>query len=73
MFTLPTVMLAMVFLTASLFLSFLSEFNSDFNSNISPFLVVVKYFESVIFISENTLRKTLLFDRNALPVPVSVL
>lgn len=38
------------FLTASFFFSFLSLFNSDFNSNISPFLVVVKYFESVIFV-----------------------
>lgn len=36
------------FLTASFFFSFLSLFNSDFNSNISPFLVVVKYFESVM-------------------------
>jgi len=36
------------FFTASLFFSFLSLFNSDFNSNISPFLVVVKYLLSVI-------------------------
>lgn len=39
------------FLTASFFFSFLSLFNSDFNSKISPFLVVVKYFESVILFS----------------------
>lgn len=36
------------FLTASRFFSFLSLFNSDFSSKISPFLVVVKYFESVM-------------------------
>lgn len=41
-------MIAITFLTASLFFSFLSLFNSDFNSNISPFLVVVKYLLSVI-------------------------
>ena len=39
---------AITFLTASFFFSFLSLFNSDLSSNISPFLVVVKYFESVI-------------------------
>lgn len=39
------------FLTASFFFSFLSLFNSDFSSKISPFLVVVKYFESVILFS----------------------
>ena len=38
------------FFTASRFFSFLSEFNSDFSSNISPFLVVVKYLESDILI-----------------------
>lgn len=38
----------LTFFTASFFFSFLSLFNSDFSSNISPFLVVVKYFESVI-------------------------
>ena len=37
------------FLTASFFFSFLSLLSSDFNSNISPFFVVVKYLESVIF------------------------
>lgn len=41
----------LTFLTASFFFSFLSLFNSDFNSKISPFLVVVKYFESVILFS----------------------
>ena len=51
--SLPTVMLAITFLTASLLRSFLSELSSDLSSNISPFLVVVKYFESVIFLSAN--------------------
>ena len=41
-------MLAMTFFTASLLRSFLSELSSDLSSNISPFLVVVKYLESVI-------------------------
>lgn len=43
-------MYSFTFFTASLFFSFLSLFNSDFNSNISPFLVVVKYLLSVILI-----------------------
>lgn len=38
----------LTFLTASRFFSFLSELSSDLSSKISPFLVVVKYFESVI-------------------------
>ena len=45
----PTVMEAMTFFTASFFFSFRSEFNSALSSNISPFFVVVKYLESVIF------------------------
>lgn len=36
------------FLTASFFFSFLSWLSSDLSSKISPFLVVVKYLESVI-------------------------
>ena len=36
----------LTFLTASRFFSFLSELSSDFSSKISPFFVVVKYFES---------------------------
>lgn len=36
------------FLTASLFFSFFSLLSSDLSSKISPFFVVVKYFESVI-------------------------
>ena len=46
--SLPTVMLAITFLTASFFFSFLSLLSSALSSKISPFFVVVKYLESVI-------------------------
>lgn len=44
----PTVIEAITFFTASFFFSFFSLLSSDLSSNISPFFVVVKYFESVI-------------------------
>lgn len=44
----------LTFLTASFFFSFLSLLSSDLSSKISPFLVVVKYLESVIPGESNT-------------------
>lgn len=49
------------FFTASFFFSFFSFWSSDFNSNISPFLVVVKYLESVILEIETNTSYTNLF------------
>jgi hypothetical protein len=45
--SLPTVMAAMTFLTASFFFSILGLESSSLSSWISPFLVVWKYFESL--------------------------